>query len=564
MLGARGTRSAGASASIRTDRGWGRVGSTLLAGVLDREWVSLSLLGLWCLFVFFFNLDIVLRSDEGLYAAIARRIVERNEWFPLEYQGQPYVNKPPLYFWLMALSMHAWGPTEFAVRFPSATFGLLTVALVYVCGRILADHRLGLLSAAIATTTLSTVWHAHEARFDIPLAFWINLAFFGLYLAFREEPWRRGPFWLALAAMAGGTMLKGPVALLLPGLAAVAFLAITRWESLVRRLPILLGGAGLLLLLLGAYYYRLGGDFNANFFVNENLVRVFRGDKSVFFYVFMFPVNFLPWSVFLPAVGLHLARVRFRGLGQTGIVVGLWLAGFFLVLSVPAAKSERFLVYLIPPFALLMGMYWLQLVASPRPAHDRVEETSVRVMAVLLALGTAGALLASPQLVARRLPLAQEVWSTPVAVLVGIGCLATVYASVRARPATVLAGAVVLAMAFTVGLVHVFFPALGRYDSAKQFSQEIRALVKDAPFVIFADDANFAYDLLYYLERPEAVPVVRTLTEARTVFRSAGPVFGLMLNDRYRELLGAGDIPIRRVAERHYRRRMFVLASNGG
>ncbi|RPI04250.1 MAG: hypothetical protein EHM71_13820, partial [Zetaproteobacteria bacterium] len=132
------------------------MGSTLLAGVLDREWVSLSLLGLWCLFVFFFNLDIVLRSDEGLYAAIARRIVERNEWFPLEYQGQPYVNKPPLYFWLMALSMHAWGPTEFAVRFPSATFGLLTVALVYVCGRILADHRLGLLSAAIATTTLST------------------------------------------------------------------------------------------------------------------------------------------------------------------------------------------------------------------------------------------------------------------------------------------------------------------------------------------------------------------------------------------------------------------------
>jgi 4-amino-4-deoxy-L-arabinose transferase-like glycosyltransferase len=524
--------------------------------------VSLPLLGLWCLFVFFVHLDIVLRSDEGLYAAIARRIVERGEWFPLVYQGQPYVNKPPLYFWLMALSMHVWGPTEFAARFPSATFGVLTVALVYGCGRTLAGHRLGLLSAVIATTTLSTVWHAHEARFDIPLAFWINLAFFGLYLAFRQEPWRRGPFWLALGAMAGGTMLKGPVALLLPVLAALGALAIARRDLLVRRLPILLGGFGLLLLLLGAYYSRLGGDFNVNFFVNENLVRVFRGDKSVFFYVGMFPVNFLPWSVFLPAVALHLARRRFRELGQSGAVAGLWLAGFFLVLSVPAAKSERFLVYLIPPFALLMGMYWQWLVASPRPGHDRVEDASVRVLSALLALGAAGALLASPQLVARRLPLAQDVWSTPVAVLVGAAGLATLYAAARARPATVLAGVVGLALALTIGVVHVFFPALGRYDSAEQFSREIRAVVGRAPLVIFAHDANFAYDLLYYLERPEPVPVVRTVAEAREVFGAGQPVFALMLDDRFRELVGAGEVPIRRL-ERHYRRRLFVLAGSG-
>src|SRR3972149_7482367 len=160
---------------------------SILPGILDREWVSLALRILWSVLVFYPGLDIVLRSDEGLYAAVARRIVQTNEWLPLVYQGQPYLNKPPLYFWLMALPFTLWGPTEFAARFPSATFGVATVGLVYWCGRRLFDRWVGWVAALIATTTFSTVWHAHEARFDIPLAFWINLAVIALYLAHPRE-----------------------------------------------------------------------------------------------------------------------------------------------------------------------------------------------------------------------------------------------------------------------------------------------------------------------------------------------------------------------------------------
>ncbi len=67
-----------------------------------------------------------------------------------------------------------------------------------------------MIAALITTTTLSTVWHAHEAKLDVQLGFWMNLAFFALYLAYRDGGRRLGFLCLAFFAMALGTMLKGP------------------------------------------------------------------------------------------------------------------------------------------------------------------------------------------------------------------------------------------------------------------------------------------------------------------------------------------------------------------
>ncbi|MDE2483905.1 MAG: glycosyltransferase family 39 protein, partial [candidate division NC10 bacterium] len=156
----------------------GGAGGCGIGGCLEKEWLVLGALLVWVLFVFYSHLGIPLRGDEGMYAAIARRMVRTGDWLQLVYEGRPYVNKPPLHFWLMALSLVLWGPTEFAIRFPSATFGIGLVFLVYFSGKLLFDRRLGVIAALITTTTLAAVWHAHQARFDVELAFWINLAFF--------------------------------------------------------------------------------------------------------------------------------------------------------------------------------------------------------------------------------------------------------------------------------------------------------------------------------------------------------------------------------------------------
>ena len=54
---------------------------------------------------YFANLHLsLLEGSEGLYAGIAGEMARRGEFFDLTYQGIPYFNKPPLFFWLLNFS----------------------------------------------------------------------------------------------------------------------------------------------------------------------------------------------------------------------------------------------------------------------------------------------------------------------------------------------------------------------------------------------------------------------------------------------------------------------------
>ena len=85
-------------------------------------------LGLVSALAYFHNLNIALfEGSEGLYAHIAREMVQTQHYLQLTYQGEPYANKTPLYFWLLAFSTTLLGDSEFALRFPAALFSVGTV-----------------------------------------------------------------------------------------------------------------------------------------------------------------------------------------------------------------------------------------------------------------------------------------------------------------------------------------------------------------------------------------------------------------------------------------------------
>src|SRR5437762_5613576 len=74
-------------------------------------------------------------SDEGRYAEIAREMLELKDWITPHLNYVVYFEKPPLTYWLTALSLRVFGPTPFAARFWCATYGLLTVAVTYQIGK---------------------------------------------------------------------------------------------------------------------------------------------------------------------------------------------------------------------------------------------------------------------------------------------------------------------------------------------------------------------------------------------------------------------------------------------
>ena len=93
---------------------------------------ALALVSGWA---YFANLHLsLMEGSEGLYAGIAGEMARRQEFFNLTYQGIPYFNKPPLFFWLLNLSTSLWGDNEIALRLPGSLAAVATVALVYRLG----------------------------------------------------------------------------------------------------------------------------------------------------------------------------------------------------------------------------------------------------------------------------------------------------------------------------------------------------------------------------------------------------------------------------------------------
>ncbi len=529
--------------------------------LLEKEWLVLTLLALWGLFVYYSHLGTPLRGDEGMYAAIARRMVRTGDWLQLVYEGRPYLNKPPLHFWLMALSLVLWGPSEFAVRFPSATFGIGMVFLAYFSGKLLFDRRLGIIAAIITTTTLSAVWHAHQARFDVELAFWMNLAFFAFYLAYRGSRRRFGYLCVAFLSMAVATMLKGPVGFLLPAGAGFVFLVLTRRLKILAEVPLLLAGMAVFLLVTVPYYLELGDEFNRNFFVGQNLARIVYAPNSPFFYFVMIFAVFFPWSLFLPCAGLMLFRSRSRHCDEADLLLRVWSIGFFVLLSLPAGKAERFLVYLIPPFALLIARYWDYLLRSVDPV-PAAEARLLRVVTFLLGLIGVAGLIAGPRLIQLRFLIPPDFWSIPLALFLGIVCIGVLYAACRCRPQAMFSSVVAIAVVMTIGLVQYFYPTLARYESAKAIARQVRAAVGDSPLVIFHPGRSLGEDILYYLDRPSPVPELQTPDEVHAAFAVDRQVFGLFATHQYEELERQANPPLMRLAVHSYRQRDFVLVTN--
>jgi 4-amino-4-deoxy-L-arabinose transferase-like glycosyltransferase len=182
------------------------------------EWpflLSLTLLGL---VVFFYRLGVpgLMDPDEGRYAEIAREIWLLRDWLIPHLNLLPYLEKPPLVYWLTALSLGGLGATELAARLPVALSALGGVFLAYGLGRVFWGPAAGLFSAVVLATSVGYVALGRLLTLDMTFSLLLNLAVGLGYLALRRP--RPGRWLWAYLALALAVLTKGPVALVLAGL----------------------------------------------------------------------------------------------------------------------------------------------------------------------------------------------------------------------------------------------------------------------------------------------------------------------------------------------------------
>ena len=195
--------------------------------------------------------------------------------------------------------------------------------------------------------------------------------------------------------------------------------------------------------------------------------------RPFYYYLYTFPVSFLPWAIFLPAAFLY---GRFRETLERRkeyLFLFVWFAVIFLFFSVSKGKRGLYLLPLFPAAAILVGKLWHDLIFASIDVMKR-RWVSIPLYGLVI-VGLLGG-VASPWIVSWKVP--SYFWhSLPVAfVLVGIS-LAVFFMHRLGHEGKAF---ILIVLMMAVGLFfsqRVVFPAVNPYKSARLISEEITSRI---------------------------------------------------------------------------------------
>jgi 4-amino-4-deoxy-L-arabinose transferase-like glycosyltransferase len=295
--------------------------------------------------------------DEPRYARVAVEMHRTGSYLVPTLQGRPWLEKPPLYYWLAGAAFSLFGETETAARLPSVLAALLLVASTVLFGARLYGAEAGLHAGFVAGTAPLVFAYGRAAAMDMLLAAMVTgaVGLIGLRLLGLADGRAVPAAWVLMAL---ATLAKGPLGLLLPGLIVAGYLVATRQWHLARTV---LSPAGIVLfLLVAAPWYVLmwrheGPAFVDVFLLNHNLQRftstIHRHPGPILYYLPVLLAGVFPWTG-LAVAGLGTAK---PARSPADLFVLLWLALPFLFFSAAGAKLPGYVLPCLSPLALLTG-----------------------------------------------------------------------------------------------------------------------------------------------------------------------------------------------------------------
>lgn len=350
-------------------------------------------------FLFLLGNSLVPVTDtaEANYALTSKEMVLSGDWLSPQIYGRYWYDKPIFYYWTLSASFSVFGFNEFAARFPSAVFGMLSVLFTFWFARKVYDEKTAWGAALILSTSLEFFLLAKAVITDAALFLFMSAAGALFYLGYTED---RRWYWGCWAAAALAFLTKGPIGIALPGLSCFLFLLLKK--DLKEMLHVHLFSGFLLFLLLGGswYYYmylRHGSDFLVNFFGVHNYLRAVVPEHERqnvwYFYIMMFFAGFAPWSFgLLWSLRKKFRRFResFREMSEPSLFLLLWAAVVILVFQGIATKYTTYTFPSLFAFAILSARLWRRSFRSV-----------CRAAAVSAALLTAVILVAAPSVSGR-------------------------------------------------------------------------------------------------------------------------------------------------------------------
>ncbi len=303
--------------------------------------------------------------DESRYAQIPREMLQRGDLLLPTLQGEPYLDKPPLFYWLVMLSYQLLGVHDWSARLVPAVAVHLTILLTYLLGRRLVGERAALFGAVLLTIAPGFLSVSRLLILDGLLTLFVVAALFALLEA-TQGAMLRWSWWAFTAVALGlGVLTKGPVILLLVMPPWWLHRQWTRTGAKVSKLAwaVLLG----IILAINLPWYvsltlQLPG-FVRYFFWEHNIQRFLAPEihvRGVWFYLPLLVVMLLPASLLIwPLTRFYLslekdtASQRSAELGFC-LLAGSWGILFF---SLSSCKLPTYILPALPFLALCIGAF---------------------------------------------------------------------------------------------------------------------------------------------------------------------------------------------------------------
>ncbi len=304
----------------------------------------------------------LLEPDEGRYAQIPREMLESGDWVVPTLQSEAYLDKPPLMYWLVALSYKTFGVTPAAARLVPAVCVHLTILAVYLIGRRSLGHRAAAWAALFLTVAPAYHEMARLLILDGLLTLCVTLSVLCGFEAVRTGKPKLG-WWVAAAMASGlGFLTKGPVAevLFFPPLFAFGWLSgITARVRLWRYALFFAIVLGVSLPWYVAIYLKQP-TFLKYFLWEHNVMRFvqpFAHLEPVWYYVPILLAGLMPGTlVFVGYFRRLLLRSdsNFSAAGGFWLLTGLWCCLFF---SLSGSKLPTYVLPAFPFLCLALGEY---------------------------------------------------------------------------------------------------------------------------------------------------------------------------------------------------------------
>jgi len=299
--------------------------------------------------------------DETRYLTVAWELQHNDGFALLTLNGRPYLDKPPLLFWLIGLAWHVCGHSIWAARMVSLAAAAGTIALLGAIERRLIDggHHRPLAPWILLPFVLFDAFSG-SVMFDVPLCFFVAGSLLALIHWLRDG--HAVAFVLLFACAALGMLMKGPVV----AVHLIGPILLSPWWNAPhppRPWRIGLAVAALLLSCLPLTWWAASAAAEVDHVPVFETLRhqafgrvtdSFAHRRGPYWYLLLLPPLFLPWILWIRwrpfAHGARAAgrdpRMRF-GVASSAVAL--------LLFSLISGKQLHYLLPLLPGASLILA-----------------------------------------------------------------------------------------------------------------------------------------------------------------------------------------------------------------